>query len=117
MAFHPCSPSAIERGAKRPMEIAQRLGTAQTNLSRLLPQLLDASVLARDLPWGQIMRTTKKVLYRILDPTMRFWFRVYSPHRSLWRTYNRGNSRSVKEWPFSLRFPVHVLRFRRFLYT
>jgi AAA+ ATPase superfamily predicted ATPase len=80
---------AIGRGAERPMEIAQRLGTVQTNLSRLFQQLLDASVLARDLPWGQSVRTTKKILYRILDPTMRFWFRVYSPHRSLWRTYNR----------------------------
>lgn len=33
------------------------------------------------------MRSTKKILYRIQDPTMRFWFRVYSPHQSLWRTY------------------------------
>jgi AAA+ ATPase superfamily predicted ATPase len=80
---------AIGRGAERPMEIAQRLGTAQTNLSRLFQQLIDASVLVRDLPWGQSVRTTKKTLYRILDPTMRFWFRVYSPHRSLWRTYHR----------------------------
>ena len=33
------------------------------------------------------MRSTKKTLYRIADPTMRFWFRVYSPHQTLWRTY------------------------------
>lgn len=78
---------AVGRGAERPSEIAQRLGTAQTNLSRLLQQLLDASVLAREMPFGESVRTTKKILYRIADPTMRFWFRVYSPHQSRWQSY------------------------------
>ncbi len=78
---------AVGRGAERPSEIAQRLGTAQTNLSRLLQQLLDASVLARELPYGESVRTTKKIRYRITDPTMRFWFRVYSPHQSRWHSY------------------------------
>ncbi len=78
---------AIGRGAERPSEIAGRLGTAQTNLSRLLQQLLDASVLVRELPFGESTRSTKKSLYRIHDPTLRFWYRVYSPHRTLWSTY------------------------------
>lgn len=78
---------AVGRGAERPSEIAARLETAQTNLSRLLQQLLDASVLARELPFGESLRSTKKVLYRIEDPALRFWFRAYSPHRSLWHTY------------------------------
>ena len=78
---------AVGRGAARVSEIAARLGTAQTNLSRLLQQLMDASVLARDLPYGESSRTSKRTLYRIQDPAMRFWFSVYSPHRSLWRTY------------------------------
>ncbi len=78
---------AVGRGAERPSEIAARLGTAQTNLSRLLQQLLDASVLTRELPFGESVRSTKKTLYRIQDPTIRFWFRVYSPHQSRWRTY------------------------------
>lgn len=78
---------AVGRGAERPSEIAARLGTAQTNLSRLLPLLLDASILKRELPFGESVRSTKRVLYRIADPTMRFWFRVFSPHQSRWRTY------------------------------
>ena len=61
--------------------------TAQTNLSRLLQHLLDTAILVRELPFGESVRSTKKILYRIHDPTMRFWFRVYSPHQSLWRTY------------------------------
>lgn len=79
---------AVGRGAERPSEIASRLGTAQTNLSRLLQQLLDTAILTRELPYGESVRTTKKIHYRIQDPTMRFWFRVYSPHRSLWPTYS-----------------------------
>ena len=78
---------AVGRGASRPSEIAARLGTVQTNLSRLLQQLLDASVLERELPYGESVRTTKRVLYRIADPALRFWFHVHSPHQSRWPTY------------------------------
>ncbi|MGH9853663.1 MAG: ATP-binding protein, partial [Blastocatellia bacterium] len=86
---------AVGRGAERPSEIAGRLGTAQTNLSRLLQQLLDAAILTRELPFGESVRSTKKILYRIQDPTMRFWFRVYSPHRSLWPTYAAAQKRKL----------------------
>jgi AAA+ ATPase superfamily predicted ATPase len=86
---------AVGRGAERPSEIAGRLGTAQTNLSRLLQQLLDASILTRELPFGESMRSTKKVLYRIHDPTLRFWFRVFSPHQSRWRTYTTAEKRKL----------------------
>jgi AAA+ ATPase superfamily predicted ATPase len=86
---------AVGRGAERPSEIAQRLGTAQTNLSRLLLQLLDASILKRELPFGESVRSTKKTLYRIQDPTLRFWFRVFSPHQSRWRTYSAETKRKL----------------------
>ncbi len=86
---------AVGRGAERPSEIASRLGTAQTNLSRPLQQLLDTSILTRDLPFGESIRSTRKVLYRIQDPTLRFWFRVFSPHQSLWRTYSTAQRRKL----------------------
>lgn len=86
---------AIGRGAERPSEIAARLGTAQTNLSRLFQHLLDASVLTRELPFGESERSTKRSLYRITDPTLRFWYRVYSPHRTLWRTYSTATRRKL----------------------
>ena len=79
---------AIGRGAEKPSEMAARLGTAQTNLSRLLQQLLDASILERELPFGESVRSTKRTHYRIQDPALRFWFRVYSPHRSRWHDYS-----------------------------
>jgi hypothetical protein len=102
---------AVGRGACRASEIAARLGTAQTNLSRLLQQLMDASVLSRDLPFGESNRTSKRTLYQIMDPALRFWFSVYSPHRSLWRTYSlakkqlliHGHAASVfEDWCRSL---------------
>jgi len=86
---------AVGRGAERPSEIASRLATAQTNLSRLLQQLLDAALLHRELPFGESLRSTRKVLYRIQDPAVRFWFRVFSPHRSLWATYDLSQKRKL----------------------
>lgn len=80
---------AVGRGAEKTSEIAARLGTAQTNLSRTFQQLLDASVLTREIPFGESLRSTKKTRYRIQDPALRFWFQVYSPHRTRWQTYGR----------------------------
>jgi len=77
----------IGRGAEKPSEMAARMGTRQTNLSRLLQQLLDASILEREFPFAESARSTKKTLYRIQDPTLRFWFRVFSPHRTRWHRY------------------------------
>lgn len=81
---------AVGRGAEKPSEIAARLGTAQTNLGRTFQQLLDASILTREIPFGESLRTTKKSRYRIQDPALRFWFQVYSPHRTRWQTYRQA---------------------------
>ena len=78
---------AVGRGAEKPSEIAARLGTPQTNLSRVFQILLDAAILERQLPFGESVRSTRRTLYKIIDPTLRFWFRVYSPHRSRWQNY------------------------------
>jgi AAA+ ATPase superfamily predicted ATPase len=37
----------------------------------------------------------RKTLYRIQDPAMRFWFRVFSPHQSRWRTYPAAEKRKL----------------------
>ena len=87
---------AVGRGAERPSEIASRMGTRQTNLGRLLQQLLDASILTRaKRPYGESIRSTKRVLYRIQDPATRFWFRVYSPHQSRWAGYTTAEKRQL----------------------
>jgi AAA+ ATPase superfamily predicted ATPase len=86
---------AVGRGAEKPSEIAARLGTAQTNLSRTFQQLLDASVLTREIPFGESLRSTKKTRYRIQDPALRFWFQIYSPHRTRWQTYSRSEKEKL----------------------
>jgi AAA+ ATPase superfamily predicted ATPase len=53
----------------------------------LLQQLLDASVLAREIPFGESLRSTKRTRYHIQDPAIRFWFGVFSQHRTRWRGY------------------------------
>lgn len=88
---------AVGRGSHKPSEIAARLGTPQTNLSRLFQVLLDSKLLERELPFGESVRTTKRTLYRLADPTLRFWFRVYSPHRSRWRTYSAAEKQKLLE--------------------
>lgn len=79
---------AVGRGAEKASEIAGRLGTPQTSLSRQFQTLVDGGLLERQLPWGESLRSTKRTLYRIGDPTLRFWFRVYSPHRTRWSRYS-----------------------------
>jgi uncharacterized protein len=86
---------AVGRGAERPSEIASRLGTAQTNLSRVFQELLEAGVLERELPYGESLRSTRKTLYRIQDPALRFWYRVQSPQQSRWPAYTAGQKRQL----------------------
>ncbi len=88
---------AVGRGSHKPSEIAARLGTPQTNLSRLFQVLLDSKLLQRELPFGESVRTTKRTLYRLSDPTLRFWFHVYSPHRTRWRSYSTGEKQKLLE--------------------
>ena len=78
---------AIGRGSSKPSEIAVKLGIKQTNISRPLKVLIDTSFIQRQLPFGESLRTTKRVLYRITDPILKFWFYVFSPHRSRWHLY------------------------------
>ena len=81
---------AVGRGAEKPSEIAARLETAQTNLwprpfsnCWMLPSWRGKFLL------GKACARTKKTRYRIQDPALRFWFQVYSPHRTRWPTYAR----------------------------
>jgi AAA+ ATPase superfamily predicted ATPase len=80
---------AIGRGSHRPSEIAARLQLPQQNLSKIFPILLETQLLCRDIPYGESEKSPKKTLYRILDPVCRFWFQVYSPHRSRWYQYSQ----------------------------
>jgi uncharacterized protein len=88
---------AIGRGAERVSEIGARMGTPVANLGRPVQLLVDLSLITRDLPYGESLRTTKRTLYRIVDPSTRFWYRVYSPHRARWRDYDEKTRTALVE--------------------
>jgi AAA+ ATPase superfamily predicted ATPase len=72
----------IGQGCHRPSEIASRLGKPATSLSRPLDRLLELGLVRRDQPFGASPRDSKRSLYRIGDPFLRFWFRFVEPNRS-----------------------------------
>ena len=72
----------VGQGAHRTSEIAARLSVPATSLSRSLMRLLELGLIEREVPFGRSLRDTKRTLYRIADPFLRFFFRFVEPHRS-----------------------------------
>jgi AAA+ ATPase superfamily predicted ATPase len=79
---------AVGRGATKPSEIAAKIGVTQGSIYKTLQSLMDASVIVRRKRFGDSERNSKISLYHLIDPTVRFWFSVYSPHRSRWSGYD-----------------------------
>lgn len=79
----------VGRGVNRPSEIAGRMGIQQTSLSGPLQLLRDASLVRREIPFGESVRSTKRSLYKLYDHCLAFWFGCYSPHRSRWALYSK----------------------------
>ena len=77
---------AVGSGAHRVSEIAGRLGTSATTLSRPLTRLQELGLLQRDKPFGEPEPGGKRSLYRIGDPFTRMWFRIVAPHRAMLAT-------------------------------
>lgn len=80
---------AIGRGASRPSEIASRLEINQSSLSTIFQILTNSSIVSRESPFPDSSKDVKKTLYQISDCALRFWYRVYSPHRSRWHLYSK----------------------------
>ncbi len=75
---------AIGRGAEKPNEVASRLGIPQTQLSKNFQLLVDTNIVQRLIPFGENYKNSKRSLYKIEDPALRFWFYVYSAYRTRW---------------------------------
>ena len=73
----------IGAGVHRASEIAGRLERPASSLSRPLATLAAMQLVRRETPFGTSPRATKRALYRIDDPFLRFWFRVVAPHRAV----------------------------------
>jgi uncharacterized protein len=74
--------SLIGQGCHRISEIAGRLGKPATALSRPLQRMQDMDLITRELPFAEDPRGTKRTLYKISDPFLRFWFRYVEVNRS-----------------------------------
>lgn len=74
--------SLIGQGCHRVSEIAGRLGKPATSLGRPLQRLMEMGLVAREVPFGSPPRGSKRTLYRIADPFLRYWFGYVEPNRS-----------------------------------
>lgn len=74
--------SLMGQGCHRASEIAGRLGKPATSLSRPLGRLLEMDLVEREVPFGASPRSTKRTLYHISDPFLRYWFRFVEADRS-----------------------------------
>lgn len=72
----------IGAGVHRISEIAARLGKSATSLTRPLSNLIDLGIVRREIPFGELEKSTKRSVYKISDPFFRFWFRVVAPYKS-----------------------------------
>lgn len=73
---------AIGLGANRMSEIASRVGQPTTSLARPLQRLIELDLIEKEIPFKTDSHNSKKTLYKIKDPFMRFWFKVVAPRKS-----------------------------------
>jgi AAA+ ATPase superfamily predicted ATPase len=94
----------IGQGCHRISEIAARMTKPVTSLARPLERLIEMDLVARETPFGTSVRSSKRTLYRIADPFLRFWFRFAQPDRS------RLEARQIAavEKDIGIRFPHHA---------
>lgn len=74
---------AIGMGANRLSEVAGRMEEPSTTLGRPIERLIELDLIQREVPYGTDPENSKKTLYKIKDPFLRFWFKVVASRRSL----------------------------------
>jgi hypothetical protein len=94
----------IGQGCHRISEIAARMGKPVTSLAWPLERLIEMELVVRETPFGTSVRSSKRTLYRIADPFLRFWFRFVQPDRS--RLEARQTAAVEKD--IASRFPHHA---------
>ena len=67
--------SVIGGGAHRLSEIAARVEKPATQLSRPLDKLMELGFVEREIPFGEHPKSSKRSLYKIVDPFIDFYFR------------------------------------------
>lgn len=75
--------SLIGMGCNRLSEIAGRMGKPAGSLTRPLAHLIELGYVHREVPFGEDPKNSKRTLYRLKDPFLRFHVRFVQPQRSL----------------------------------
>lgn len=89
---------AIGLGANRISEIASRIGQPVTSLTRHIQRLIELDLIEREVPFGSHEHQSKKALYKIKDPFLRFWFEIVAPQRSfLAQSLSSSRHKMLKE--------------------
>jgi len=83
-------------GTTRQSEFATRLEKSATSLARPLAALIEMGYLRRELPFGENEKNSKRGLYKINDPFMRFQYRFVIANKS--RIESGINDRVIEEW-------------------
>ena len=77
---------AVGRGARRPSELAGRLGVQSTSLAKPLRHLVELGLVRRDAPYdfakGRPGEATRSSLYALADPFLAMWYRCVYPYLS-----------------------------------
>jgi hypothetical protein len=75
--------SLIANGCHKLSEIAARIQTPSTSLTRPLSNLIELGYIKRELPFGENIKSTKRTLYKLNDNFLTFWYRYIQPNKSL----------------------------------
>ena len=84
--------SFIGNGASKISEIASRAEKQVTDITPQLSRLKELGFINKEIPFGENEKKSKKGLYHISDPLLRFHYRYVLPYRSL---IELGNSQAV----------------------
>ena len=90
--------SFIGNGANKLSEIAARAEKQATDITPHLSRLRELGFINKEIPFGESEKKSKKGLYHISDPLLRFHYRYVIPYRSLIELGNiieLGNSQAV----------------------
>lgn len=86
--------SVIASGANRLSEIATRMGREATALSAPLDRLIQMNYIYRDIPFGESAKKSKRGLYKIKDPFIKFYYTFIVPNKS---NIGRGRKNYIRE--------------------
>ena len=86
---------AIGLGANRLSEIAAKIGQPVTSLGRPMLRLTELDLVEREVPFGAEEQSSKRALYKIKDPFVRFWFDIVAPRRSFFAQASPTTRRQI----------------------